>query len=270
MHAVAESSFLRFVDSSFLETTCEKSPTPTRHGERRERSERRRTVNLGPRIIAFVFNRLAPICSQADEAGRGRTIFFPQRHAERQRSITPVRDGVAAPGSAFTPRATSCLLLLRLWEQSRRARSLESSLPERHSALFCDRSSIAITVRQASISIDVRCISRLTKRKPPGSDMKEKLTLRINRDVKARAKNLAARRGVSVSQMVEDYFSLLTISEIDAPGDPASSVSEPASTATGLSPRIRRLRDQLGQPAPEITVDEDTRQWIASAAKKHE
>jgi antitoxin component of RelBE/YafQ-DinJ toxin-antitoxin module len=39
--------------------------------------------------------------------------------------------------------------------------------------------------------------------------MKSKLTLRLDDDLKERAKQLADERGISVSRLVEDYFRLL-------------------------------------------------------------
>jgi hypothetical protein len=36
-----------------------------------------------------------------------------------------------------------------------------------------------------------------------------------------------------------------------------------------LSPRIRRLKEKLGKPAPEAEMDEDTRRWVETAAEKH-
>lgn len=91
--------------------------------------------------------------------------------------------------------------------------------------------------------------------------MKSKLTLRLDDEVKQRAKKLAAERGTSLSQLVEDYFRLL------------SGEKEQLNTAGGdagdLPPHTRALRDRLGQPAPPVDVDEDTRAWIDAAAEKH-
>jgi len=111
--------------------------------------------------------------------------------------------------------------------------------------------------------------------------MKSKLTLRIRSDVKARAKAIAAERGTSVSHLVETYFQLLdqkksksqtsggeklvpsahAAPEADAEGD-----DPPGSE---LSPRIQALQAALGQPAPTVAPDEDTRRWGEHAAKKH-
>jgi predicted transcriptional regulator len=109
--------------------------------------------------------------------------------------------------------------------------------------------------------------------------MKSKLTLRLDDDLKERAKRLAEERGISVSRLVEDYFRLLLRNQ--AGGDGSSSQGpdsqDPGQAATGggsasegtLSPRIRDLRERLGNPAPEVEMDEDTERWIDAAAEKH-
>jgi len=104
--------------------------------------------------------------------------------------------------------------------------------------------------------------------------MKSKLTLRLDDDLKERAKRLAEERGISVSRLVEDYFRLLLQGR--ASGDGSSSQG-PDQAATGgesapektLSPRIRDLKERLGTPAPEVEMDEDTERWIDAAAAKH-
>ena len=104
--------------------------------------------------------------------------------------------------------------------------------------------------------------------------MKSKLTLRLDDDLKERAKRLAEERGISVSRLVEDYFRLLLQGR--AGGDGSSSQG-PGQAAKGgesaleetLSPRIRDLRERLGAPAPEVEMDEDTERWIDAAAEKH-
>jgi hypothetical protein len=110
--------------------------------------------------------------------------------------------------------------------------------------------------------------------------MKSKLTLRLDDDLKERAKRLAEERGISVSRLVEDYFRLLLQGR--AGGDGSSSQGpdsqgrdQAAATGGGsapektLSPRIRDLRERLGNPAPEVEMDEDTERWIDAAAEKH-
>ena len=108
--------------------------------------------------------------------------------------------------------------------------------------------------------------------------MKSKLTLRLDEDLKERAKRFAERRGTSVSKIVEHYFRILLREDSsDASFERASSSedrsngdqSSAAAGESGLSPRIRKLKEKLGKPAPEIDMDEDTRRWIDAAAEKH-
>ena len=113
--------------------------------------------------------------------------------------------------------------------------------------------------------------------------MKSKLTLRLDEDLKERAKRLADRRGTSVSKIVEHYFELLlqegssdasgegvSSSEDRSNGDqPGADQSDTAAEEKTLSPRIQKLKEKLGKPAPEVTLDEDTRGWIEAAAEKH-
>jgi hypothetical protein len=105
--------------------------------------------------------------------------------------------------------------------------------------------------------------------------MKSKLTLRLDDDLKERAKRLAKERGISVSRLVEDYFRLLL--REPAGGDGRSSGPSESPEAPGkdsgldetLSPRIRALKEDLGKPAPAVEMDEDTERWIDAAAEKH-
>ena len=133
--------------------------------------------------------------------------------------------------------------------------------------------------------------------------MKSKLTLRLDKDLKERAKRLAEKRGTSVSKIVEHYFKLLLqedspvqegseegSSEISGdgspPGGPSTGGFSPGGNSSGedlsdetpsgtgpserpLSPRIRRLKEKLGKPAPEVEMDGDTRRWVEAAAEKH-
>jgi hypothetical protein len=123
--------------------------------------------------------------------------------------------------------------------------------------------------------------------------MKSKLTLRLDKDLKERAKRLAKKRGTSVSKIVEHYFKLLLLkdspvqegaeegsSKISGDGSPTggsspggeSSDEDPSGRAPSerpLSPRIRRLKEKLGKPAPEVEIGEDTRRWVEAAAEKH-
>lgn len=49
--------------------------------------------------------------------------------------------------------------------------------------------------------------------------MKKKLTLRLDKDVIEQAKGYAEDQNVSVSQLVENYFRVLTQSEVELEGD---------------------------------------------------
>jgi hypothetical protein len=110
--------------------------------------------------------------------------------------------------------------------------------------------------------------------------MKSKLTLRLDDDLKERAKRLADERGISVSRLVEDYFRLLLHKQAGGDGrsseDPGvsetsgeQSSSEQSSSEEALSPRILDLKERLGKPAPTVTMDEDTKRWVEAAAEKH-
>ncbi|MCS3827622.1 antitoxin component of RelBE/YafQ-DinJ toxin-antitoxin module [Salinibacter ruber] len=111
--------------------------------------------------------------------------------------------------------------------------------------------------------------------------MKSKLTLRLDEGVKERAKRLAEERGTSVSKIVEDYFRLLLRDSSGVPSSVGGSnkdVSEEEGAtekrateerAQLLSPRVRKLKEKLGKPAPDVDMDEDTRRWVEAAAKKH-
>ena len=128
--------------------------------------------------------------------------------------------------------------------------------------------------------------------------MKSKLTLRLDKDLKERAKRLAEKRGTSVSKIVEHYFKLLLQEDSpvqegseEGPSKISGNGSPPGGSSTGgsspggessdedpsgrapserpLSPRIRRLKEKLGKPAPEVEMDGDTRRWVEAAAEKH-
>jgi hypothetical protein len=108
--------------------------------------------------------------------------------------------------------------------------------------------------------------------------MKSKLTLRLDEGVKERAKRLAEERGTSVSKIVEDYFRLLLRDSSGGPSSAGSSDEEEGGStekrpteesAQPLSPRVRKLKEKLGKPAPDIDMDEDTRRWVEAAAQKH-
>ncbi len=107
--------------------------------------------------------------------------------------------------------------------------------------------------------------------------MKSKLTLRLDDDLKERAKQLASERGISVSRLVEDYFRLLLHestgsdgrSSEEDPGLTGASGEKPSSEENPLSPRMQDLKERLGKPAPAVEMDEDTKHWIDAAAEKH-
>lgn len=100
--------------------------------------------------------------------------------------------------------------------------------------------------------------------------MKSKLTLRLDAQVKKQAKEIARRKGTSVSKLVEDYFRLLAEEPSSNQENEAKNESEAtADSPSPLPPRIQKLKDRLGRPAPPVEVDEDTRAWIDAAADKH-
>ena len=78
--------------------------------------------------------------------------------------------------------------------------------------------------------------------------MKTKLTLRLDDAVIERAKAYAARRGTSVSGLVEDYFRFVAA----APGgDGGPSEGGTEDWMTALSPRVRALVGSAVGPATE-------------------
>jgi hypothetical protein len=105
--------------------------------------------------------------------------------------------------------------------------------------------------------------------------MKSKLTLRLDDDLKERAKRLAEERGISVSRLVEDYFRLLLREPTGGDGRSSEDSGLPEASAKqygseeALSPRIQSLKENLGKPAPAVEMDEDTERWIEAAAEKH-
>lgn len=96
--------------------------------------------------------------------------------------------------------------------------------------------------------------------------MKSKLTLRMDEDLKERAKEIARKRGTSVSALVEDYFRLLSGEETSG-GDRA---------VPALTPRLKEVHEQIGPPPSEAPFDEprgdlteDEREFVQAAAEKH-
>jgi antitoxin component of RelBE/YafQ-DinJ toxin-antitoxin module len=97
--------------------------------------------------------------------------------------------------------------------------------------------------------------------------MKSKLTLRMDEDVKERAKEVARRRGTSLSALVEDYFRILS-------GEAALELDDDADAA--LTPRLKEVHEQIGSPPDEAPFDEprgdlteDERAFVKAAAEKH-
>jgi len=66
--------------------------------------------------------------------------------------------------------------------------------------------------------------------------MQTKLTLRLDKDLIQSAKEYSARRGTSLSQLVADYFSLLSLSE---------SAAEMETPVEQLPPLTRSLKGAL-------------------------
>ena len=82
--------------------------------------------------------------------------------------------------------------------------------------------------------------------------MKTKLTLSLDDAVIERAKAYAARRGTSVSGLVEDYFRLIAAEPGGAPGGDGAPTDGPADDwMASLSPRVRALVGSAVGPATE-------------------
>lgn len=97
--------------------------------------------------------------------------------------------------------------------------------------------------------------------------MNSKLTLRMDEDVKEQAKEIARRRGTSLSALVEDYFRLLSGED---PSD------EEGESPPAFTPRLREVHEQIGSPPPEAPFDEprgdlteDEQQFVKAASEKH-
>lgn len=109
--------------------------------------------------------------------------------------------------------------------------------------------------------------------------MKSKLTLRLDDEVKERAKRLAARRGTSVSKIVEDYFRLLLEQDTnptEGTGERTGSSENDALEADDLNtipedlpPRTRRMLQDIRSVDDPLDLDEDTRAWMEAAHEKH-
>lgn len=97
--------------------------------------------------------------------------------------------------------------------------------------------------------------------------MKSKLTLRMDEDVKERAKEIARERGTSLSALVEGYFRLLSDEE-SPEGDDESNSS--------LTPRLKMVHEQIGPPPEDAPFDEprgdlteEERQFVKAASEKY-
>ena len=103
------------------------------------------------------------------------------------------------------------------------------------------------------------------------STMKSKLTLRLDHDLKERAKRLARERGTSVSKIVENYFRLLLEegAELEEPPD-AGATPEDEADPDALPPRTRRMLRELRPAGEALDLSADTRTWIDAARRKHE
>jgi hypothetical protein len=101
--------------------------------------------------------------------------------------------------------------------------------------------------------------------------MKSKLTLRLDDDLKERAKQLADERGTSVSKIVEDYFRLLLHepAEETEDGDRESAADDYNTVPDDLPPRTRQMVEALGPATETLDLDDDTRAWIDAAHEKH-
>ena len=95
--------------------------------------------------------------------------------------------------------------------------------------------------------------------------IKSKLTLRMDEDVKERAKEIARERGTSLLALVEGYFRLLS-------GETSTDGSDEAEAA--LTPRLKKVHEQIGPPPDDAPFDEprgnlsnDERQFVKAATE---
>ena len=100
--------------------------------------------------------------------------------------------------------------------------------------------------------------------------MKSELVLRLDEELIDRAKSFADERGMSVSRLVENYFRLLLSDESAAPSQQSDRPRRSGeSRDSDLTPRIEKLQEALGRPAPSLEISEDVREGIDAAARKH-
>lgn len=98
--------------------------------------------------------------------------------------------------------------------------------------------------------------------------MKSKLTLRLDDDLKERAKQLAQERGTSVSQIVEDYFRLLLRTSAGESSETEPNVDK-NTVPDDLPPRTQEMIDALGPSTMDLDLGDDTQAWVDAMHEKH-
>lgn len=107
--------------------------------------------------------------------------------------------------------------------------------------------------------------------------MKSELTLYLDEDLKERAKQLAERRGTTVSTIVEEHLRVLLHAETgrseaeeeDSTDSDAQNSESLNTVPSDLPPRTRRMLDEIGPATESLDLDEDTRAWVETAHGKH-
>jgi hypothetical protein len=104
-------------------------------------------------------------------------------------------------------------------------------------------------------------------------DMKSKLTLRIDEDVKEGAKRCARERGESLSGLVEAYFRILTEHTGSESQSGRAASADTSSPSEELGPVTRRIAGALGS-VPEASdhgasEEADRRAVVEAARRKH-
>jgi hypothetical protein len=105
-------------------------------------------------------------------------------------------------------------------------------------------------------------------------DMKSKLTLRIDEEVKEAAKRLARERGESLSGLVEAYFRILTEhSDSQDEGEASTEGDKRSSSSEDLGPVTRRIAGAFGSGSEgsdhDSTKEADRRTVVEAARRKH-
>lgn len=97
--------------------------------------------------------------------------------------------------------------------------------------------------------------------------MNSKLTLRLDEELKARAKEIARARGTSVSKLVENYFRLLRSEDARPQGK---------NETDELTPRLKAVHEEIGPPPEEAPFEEpqgdlspDERRFVEAATEKY-